>query len=128
MPRVVRGPRRRHGFAGRRSPFDPGTLHTHRDPALTTTAHLRKALHAHSLDVLHTEPGGYVLRVDLGQIDVRRFERALEEGQRALAGAEYEEAAETLRAALAEWRGNALANVASSRSQRSRRPAWRGFG
>ena len=63
---------------------------------------LRKLLGA---DVLETRPPGYVLRVDRAAIDVQRFELLL-----AQARAEPpEQRAETLRQALALWRGAPLA-------------------
>ncbi|MGZ4359979.1 MAG: BTAD domain-containing putative transcriptional regulator, partial [Gaiellaceae bacterium] len=75
---------------------------------------LRKALQAHGADevpMLGTEAGGYVLRVDAAQIDVQRFERALEQGGRALAAGAVSDAADMLRAACAEWRGKPLSDL-----------------
>ena len=70
---------------------------------------LRKAFEPDEL--LHTRPGGYVLQVEPEQIDVRRFERLLEEGRRANAAGQPAEALEVLEAALALWRGNALSDL-----------------
>jgi DNA-binding SARP family transcriptional activator len=70
-------------------------------------ARLRRVLPA---DLLHTTPGGYELRVEPEAIDLHRFERLVEEGGAALAGAEPNRAAELLRSALALWRGPALAD------------------
>ena len=75
---------------------------------------LRKALQAHGADqvpMLGTKSGGYVLRVDPAQIDVKRFERALEQGDRALAEGAVSDAAEMLRSACAEWRGEPLSDL-----------------
>ncbi len=63
---------------------------------------LRRAL---GEDVLETRAPGYVLRVDQEQIDARRFEQLL----RTARGAAPGERRELLEAALALWRGPALA-------------------
>src|SRR6266480_7156350 len=48
---------------------------------------LRKALEAGNGErMLLTRRGGYVLRVAPGELDLRRFERLLEEGRASLAG------------------------------------------
>jgi len=65
-----------------------------------------------STGVLVTEHGGYVLRADAEQIDVRRFERLAAEGRRALAAGQPATGAAKLRQALGLWRGPALADVA----------------
>ena len=61
--------------------------------------------------VVITRGGGYLVRVGPGQLDSERFERLAEEGRRALAD-DPERGAELLRAALALWRGAALADFA----------------
>ena len=66
---------------------------------------LRKALGA---EVLLTRAPGYLLHVETNEFDLRRFERLLDEAQ----AAEPALAAEKLRAALALWRGPALADFA----------------
>jgi DNA-binding SARP family transcriptional activator/ABC-type transport system substrate-binding protein len=71
---------------------------------------LRKAFEPD--DLLLTRSGGYILEVEPEQIDVRRFELLLEEGRRANAAGKPAEAVEALGAALALWRGNALADLA----------------
>src|SRR5262245_35665756 len=68
-------------------------------------ARLRKALGS---DVIETRAPGYLLGVSLGQIDARRFETALGDARRLPA----EERRERLDAALALWRGPALAEFA----------------
>ena len=55
--------------------------------------------------------GGYALGADPGQLDVRRFERLVAEGQAALGGGEAAAAGNRFREALALWRGLALADV-----------------
>ena len=66
---------------------------------------LRKTL---GHEVLVTRPGGYVLQLAPGQLDVHRFEQLVEEAR----DAEPRETAEKLREALALWRGPALADFA----------------
>jgi len=75
---------------------------------------LRKALRVLGADeapMLGTAAGGYVLRVDPARIDLKRFERALEEGGRALAAGAVADAADILRGASAEWRGEPLSDL-----------------
>ncbi len=67
---------------------------------------LRKALPP---GVLVTSPGGYVLVVEPEAIDLSRFERLRDAGRAALAGDDPQRAADLLGAALALWRGEALA-------------------
>ncbi|MEA2131141.1 MAG: hypothetical protein QOJ85_4032 [Solirubrobacteraceae bacterium] len=71
---------------------------------------LRKALS--DPDVLTTSPAGYSLRVRRGELDADRFEGLVADGRRALADGHPVEAATILHAALALWRGPALAEVA----------------
>jgi DNA-binding SARP family transcriptional activator len=69
---------------------------------------LRKEL---GRDAIVTQVGGYSMVVDSEQIDLRRFERLLGEGSRALEEGSAAEAADRLREALALWRGRPLADV-----------------
>ena len=55
-------------------------------------------------------PAGYALEIDPRTIDARRFENLLEDARLALGREHPEEAAANLRAALALWRGEALAD------------------
>jgi predicted ATPase/DNA-binding SARP family transcriptional activator len=74
---------------------------------------LRKALRATRPGAEHllaTRPGGYTLAVDGHDLDVDRFTRLCAEGRSALDRQEAGPAAEALRAALALWRGPALAD------------------
>jgi DNA-binding SARP family transcriptional activator len=78
---------------------------------------LRKALQALGAEqapMLGTEAGGYVLRIEPEQIDVQRFERALERGGRALAEGSASVAADILRSACAEWRGEPLSDLVAA--------------
>jgi DNA-binding SARP family transcriptional activator len=68
---------------------------------------LRKALGDHS-GLIATVAPGYVIRLAPDQLDVRRFEQLVEEA----AGADPESASETLRSALALWRGPPLGDLA----------------
>jgi DNA-binding SARP family transcriptional activator/ABC-type transport system substrate-binding protein/streptogramin lyase len=63
-------------------------------------------------DVLTTTTAGYVLHVEPEQVDARRFERLLEGARRANIEGDPAAAVELARAALALWRGPALADVA----------------
>jgi DNA-binding SARP family transcriptional activator len=62
---------------------------------------------------LRTMAPGYVLEVGEGELDLEMFERWSAEGQRALQAGEWGAASRDLRAALALWRGDALADVRS---------------
>lgn len=77
----------------------------------TYVSHLRKALPSRRLA---TRPPGYVLEVEVGELDLHRFERLAEEGARALADGDAETARERLAAALDLWRGPPLGNVTES--------------
>jgi YVTN family beta-propeller protein len=73
---------------------------------------LRKALEsAAGGPVVLTRPGAYVLQAAGERIDMRRFERLVGEGRRALAEGAPGRAAADLREALALWRGAPLADV-----------------
>ena len=61
--------------------------------------------------VVVTRPGGYCLQVAEGQLDVRRFERLVDQGRSALTANAPGPAAASLRAALGLWRGNALGDL-----------------
>ncbi len=52
--------------------------------------------------------GGYVLAVDRDAVDVNRFERLVESGQRALGAHQYEAAIADIRSGLDLWRGRPL--------------------
>ena len=65
-------------------------------------------------DRLFARPSGYVLEVEAERLDVGRFERLLGEGREALSRGAAGFAADRLGAALALWRGPALADVGDS--------------
>ena len=61
-------------------------------------------------DVLVTRANGYVLVLGPDDVDVHRFERSVNAGERALAAGEPDRAAQRLRQGLALWRGPPLAD------------------
>src|SRR6476620_7180884 len=61
--------------------------------------------------VLETAPAGYRLVVEADSVDLFEFIRLSEEGRTALGAGDAARAADTLRAALALWRGAALADL-----------------
>lgn len=72
---------------------------------------LRKALQSGAdNDVVLTRGHGYVIELGPDELDVRCFERLLDEGRRALAAGEPERAAGKLCEGLALWRGPPLAD------------------
>jgi DNA-binding SARP family transcriptional activator len=72
---------------------------------------LRRALEA---DVLRTLPGGYLLEVDPGEFDLRRFEELAAAGRELLAQGDAAAARGTLADALELWRGTPLAEFAAN--------------
>jgi DNA-binding SARP family transcriptional activator len=71
---------------------------------------LRKVL---PTDVLRTRAPGYVVELELDQLDLHRFERLVAAGRDALAEGAAQRASALLAEALALWRGPALAELAS---------------
>jgi len=76
-----------------------------------SVSRLRKALGS-SAALLETRGGGYAVRVEEGQLDLRRFERLEREGRQALARGDPEGAAARFDGALALWRGPPLSEFA----------------
>jgi DNA-binding SARP family transcriptional activator len=62
-------------------------------------------------DRLVWRTAGYVLRVEPGELDLDRFEQLLRSGRETLARGDAAMAADSLREALAVWRGPALADL-----------------
>ena len=79
-------------------------------------SHLRKTLEPGrgrgEYEVLLSRPPGYMLRIGADQLDAARFERLTTEGKQLLAAGNAHAAAKRFRAALALWRGAALADLA----------------
>ena len=74
----------------------------------TYVSRLRRALGG---DRLQRRPGGYLLRIEPGELDVDRFESLVRSARDTAAAGEAEEAERMFRDALALWRGPALADV-----------------
>ena len=64
---------------------------------------------------LEARPSGYVLKLGPGQLDTERFESLAATGRAELASNQPARAADVLEAALAVWRGPALADVSGDR-------------
>ena len=77
---------------------------TAREMVRTYVARSRKRLG----DALRRGSGGYVLEVPPEAVDARSFERLIEEGLREQRKGDHEASADTLRSALALWRGQPL--------------------
>ena len=60
-----------------------------------------------------TQPGGYLINVEPGELDISRFESALAAGRAAARAGAWEEAAAVLADGLALWRGEPLSAVPS---------------
>lgn len=74
---------------------------------------LRAAL-ADQRGLVEADAAGYRLAVDPGRVDAHRFTRLAAEGRAALAAGSPADAATALHAALALWRGPALADLAGN--------------
>src|SRR3954447_26162733 len=79
----------------------------------TYMSRLRRVLGA---DVVVAKGHGYVLEIESESVDVRRFERLVAEGRRALERGAAGAAADRLGAALDLWRGKAYGDVADTPS------------
>jgi DNA-binding SARP family transcriptional activator len=73
--------------------------------------HLRKLIGDTGGQVLVTRAPGYQIVLAPGDLDADRFGRLYADGRAALTAGDNEQAADLLAAALAEWRGRALADV-----------------
>jgi DNA-binding SARP family transcriptional activator/tetratricopeptide (TPR) repeat protein len=74
---------------------------------------LRRSLGSDGAQIIVTEPGGYLIHADPAGLDVTRFEAALVAGRAAARAGSWPEAAATLAAGLALWRGEPLSGVES---------------
>jgi DNA-binding SARP family transcriptional activator len=74
---------------------------------------LRRVLENHSGSRISTQPRGYLIRVDAGELDVIRFEELLGRARAAARDGSWDQAATQARRALALWRGEPLADVDS---------------
>jgi DNA-binding SARP family transcriptional activator len=73
---------------------------------------LRKALAGAGAQII-TQPPGYLIRVEAGELDVDRFEALLRQARTAARDGRWPDAAGQAAAALALWRGEPLADVGS---------------
>lgn len=62
---------------------------------------------------ISTWPGGYLIQVGEGELDLARFESLIRQGRVAARGGNWQQASEQLAKALALWRGEPLADVGS---------------
>ena len=86
----------------------------------TYVSRLRRVLRDGSAPgILLTRPPGYILNIEPGHVDVFRFEQLVRDGTAAAARGDDAEASARLHAALALWRGQALADVADTPFARS---------
>jgi DNA-binding SARP family transcriptional activator len=74
---------------------------------------LRKALSDRDGSRISTQPHGYLIRVDPGELDVARFESLLDAAREAARDGSWDAAAAESRAALSLWRGQPLSDVDS---------------
>jgi DNA-binding SARP family transcriptional activator len=74
---------------------------------------LRATLGPAQRDRIGTVPGGYLIRVRPGELDVSRFEELIGQARAAARTGAWERAAEHARDALGLWRGEPLADVES---------------
>ncbi|MEV5720722.1 BTAD domain-containing putative transcriptional regulator [Amycolatopsis mediterranei] len=72
---------------------------------------LRKLLSSAEPGELVTTQAGYLLRIDAGEIDLRRFEAALERADKAMADADLTAGEAAPNEACALWRGEFAENV-----------------
>ncbi len=74
---------------------------------------LRQALGEAGRTRIATRPGGYVIRLEAGELDVSRFQTSLARAQAAARDRRWEQASAQAAAALLLWRGEPLADVGS---------------
>jgi DNA-binding SARP family transcriptional activator len=76
-------------------------------------ARLRQALGEAGRARIQTRPGGYRIQVEAGELDVARFEDLARAARAAARDGSWDEAAGLARSALAQWRGEPLADAGS---------------
>jgi DNA-binding SARP family transcriptional activator len=72
---------------------------------------VRRLRRAVGSEICQTRASGYQLTIEPGQLDLHRFEALMGEARQAIAGGDLRRSAARLQAALALWRGPALAGV-----------------
>jgi DNA-binding SARP family transcriptional activator len=75
---------------------------------------LRQALGDEGRDRIRTQPGGYLISVGAGELDVTRFEALARSAGAAARQGDWDDAAARARTALALWRGDPLADAGSA--------------
>jgi DNA-binding SARP family transcriptional activator len=75
---------------------------------------LRQALGDAGRDRIRTQPGGYLITVSAGELDVTRFEALARSAGAAVRRGAWDDSAGRARAALALWRGEPLADAGSA--------------
>lgn len=86
----------------------------HAPATSTLTSHVQMLREVVGRDRLVSRDGGYVLRVDAGELDLAEFEADVDAGRRAVERGEASGAAASFHHALGMWRGAALADVVGS--------------
>jgi DNA-binding SARP family transcriptional activator len=79
----------------------------------TYVMRLRKSLGDHDHSLIAAQPGGYMISVGPGDLDVDLFDSSLAAARDAMRAGSHADAAARLRTALALWRGQPLTGVAS---------------
>jgi DNA-binding SARP family transcriptional activator/Tfp pilus assembly protein PilF len=74
---------------------------------------LRQALGEAGRTRIATEPGGYLIRLEAGELDVSRFQASLAQAEAAGREGSWEQASAQASAALLLWRGEPLADAGS---------------
>src|SRR5579872_5782456 len=74
---------------------------------------LRQVLGDTGRDLIRHSPGGYLIQISPPDLDLVRFEELERAGREAETAGDWQRAADLLRAALAQWRGEPLADVPS---------------
>jgi DNA-binding SARP family transcriptional activator len=93
--------------------WDTGPPASARASLLNHVSRLRASLGEAGRYRLRTEPGGYLLTLFPGELDVSRFEKQLTEAQNAARNSEWRRSSEQAKMALAQWRGQPLSDVTS---------------
>jgi DNA-binding SARP family transcriptional activator len=93
--------------------WDTGPPASARASLLNHVSRLRASLGEAGRDRLRTEPGGYLLALFPGELDVSRFEMQLNEAQNAARNSEWRRSSDQAQMALAQWRGQPLSDVTS---------------
>ncbi|HEY3751345.1 MAG TPA: BTAD domain-containing putative transcriptional regulator [Pseudonocardiaceae bacterium] len=99
-----------------RSPGSPGGLYNH-------VMRLRTAMGPHLGARLRTQPPGYLIEVQDGELDLHRFTDLRDRGVTAARAAEWSTASHTLGQALALFRGSPLADIMSEAVLRAHQQA-----